>query len=179
MAHAIIESGTVSRAYFVGDAIEDGITLKAVQSDGVLLQAGRETLRLPLSAPDLATGTRILQAQSPVPNPPATSVSEESPRGTPRMLVSSALHAEPVFGSDGALEGYRIFPRDGNALFTRLGLVEGDLVTTVNGITPNHENGEHFLGKSSANGDLFLSILRGGQRVQVLIRNSKQEQPAP
>ena len=164
MAHAIIESGGVTRAYFPGESVAAGLTLREVRPYEVRLQRGAEILRLPLS--DLKPGP----GRNPAPDPSPRRGDEASANMQlmpERRALSQMLRMEPVMESDGSMQGYRIFPRGSRGLFDSLGLVSGDLVVAVNGVPINGDNLPQAQQLMSAGGDMMLTVNRGGEQIEI------------
>ena len=169
MAHAIIESGGVPRAYFPGESLAAGLTLHEVRPYEVRLQRGAEILRLPLS------GLKPGPGRGPAPGP-SPSLGDDASANillTPqRRALSQILRMEPVMDSGGSMQGYRIFPRDSReydsrGLFDSLGLVSGDLLVAVNGVPVDSDNLPQAQQLMSAGGDMMLTVNRGGEQLEI------------
>ena len=167
MAHAIIESGGVSRAYFPGDALAAGLTLHEVGANEVRLMRGSEILRLPLSG--LTPGTTLRPPSGLPPQPPAEDVEFSIAAVPARMSLSQILRMEPVMETDGSMLGYRVFPRGQRGLFDALGLVSGDLVIAINGVPIDSGNLPQVRQQMSAGGDMMLTVERGGEQLEIPI----------
>ncbi len=164
MAHAIIESGGVSGAYFPGDSVANGLSLQEVRPNEVLLRRGAELLRLPLLDLSPGIGSRIPRDLGAAPNPGNIADILAAP---PQMTLSQFLRMEPIMDADGGMEGYRIFPRTRRALFDSLGLVSGDLVVAINGIPFDKDNIAQARGQMNSGGDMMLSVIREGEQLEV------------
>ncbi len=166
-ARAIIRTpdGT-EKPYRVGDLLPGNAILKEIYPDRVLLERnGRyETLPLPrgqggnLGAP-ARTGTGPALARE--------------LRTYRRRLVSNPgsvfrlLRLIPT-RQDGQFVGFRVYPARNRALFARIGLRPGDLVTTVNGIPlDNARNSMRALQVLRSANSIRLSVLRGGRPVSL------------
>jgi general secretion pathway protein C len=166
-ARAIIRTpnGT-EKPYRVGDLLPGNAILKEIYPDRVLLERnGRyETLPLPrgrggnLGAP-ARTGT-------------APALAHEL-RTYRRRLVTNPgsvfqlLRLIPT-RQDGQFVGFRVYPARDRALFARVGLRPGDLVTTVNGIPlDDARNSMRALQALRSANSIQLSVLRGGQPVSL------------
>lgn len=158
-ALAIIASGgSNEKLYRVGDVIAGGPTLKAVYRDRVILESNlrMETLRMPKGesrgmnisvnyglAPgaandfgDLAARYAYNQNTYGVANDAASDVDlgrlrQEILQNPGRL--GDMLAATPV-SDNGRFMGYRLSSRGDTQLFSKLGLQDGDIVTSVNGI---------------------------------------------
>ena len=164
MAHAIIESGGVSGAYFPGDSVANGLSLQEVRPNEVLLRRGAELLRLPLLDLSPGIGSRIPRDLGAAPNPGNIADILAAP---PQMTLSQFLRMEPIMDADGGMEGYRIFPRAQRALFDSLGLVSGDRVVAINGIPFDKDNIAQARGQMNSGGDMMLSVIREGEQLEV------------
>ncbi len=158
--------------YGIGDALPGGARLKVVYPDRVILERGArlETLRLPK---DKDLGIAFDE------QPPGRG----SARGTgdightlqnyraevmknPAKLASMVGY-EPVKEGNNFV-GFRLIPKGNQALFTRLGLQSGDVVTAVNGVALNNEkNGMRALRKLMNAKELNLTVRRGGQDITI------------
>ncbi len=166
-ARAIIRTpdGT-EKPYRVGDLLPGNAILKEIYPNRVLLERnGRyETLPLPrgqggnLGAP-ARTGTDPALARK--------------LRTYRRRLVSNPgsvfrlLRLIPT-RQDGQFVGFRVYPARDRALFARVGLRPGDLVTAVNGIPlDDARNSMHALQALRSANSIQLSVLRGGRPVSL------------
>ena len=164
VAHAIIETGGASGAYFSGDTVAAGMTLQEVRPNEVLLQRSGKILHLPLV--DLSSGPgsgnpRNLDARQELDNVADILATP------PQMTLSELLRMEPIMDTDGRMVGYRIFPRAQGALFDSLGLVSGDLVVAVNGIPFDNDNIALARDQMNSGGDMMLSVMREGEQMEV------------
>lgn len=168
-ARAIIRApdGT-EKPYRVGDLLPGNATLKEIYPDHVLLERnGRyETLPLPRehgigggqqSAPTAHTGEGVARAL----------------RAYRRKLVSNPASVFQLLRvipaqQDGQFVGFRVFPTREKALFRRVGLRPGDLVTSVNGIAlDNPRSSMKALEVLRSANDIHLSVLRNGRAVRL------------
>ena len=164
VAHAIIETGGVSGAYFTGDTVAAGITLQDVRPNEVLLQRSGEVLHLPLVG--LSSGTGGGGPRNPDARQDLDNVADIL-AAPPQMTESELLRMEPIMDTDGRMVGYRIFPRAQGALFDSLGLVSGDLVVAVNGIPSDKDNITQAMEQMNSGGDVMLGIMREGEQMEV------------
>jgi general secretion pathway protein C len=191
---AIIGSGNNEQVYTVGDTVPGNVTLKAVYLNHVLLQSGSglETLSLPeedgayieFKAERIGPHVGVFnQANQSIPPPdtvpsqdPAATAEASATAGAPaqnlrevrrdfiRNPASLAQYgqAEPVD------KGYRLnFPQD-NLIVQKLGLQNGDVVTSINGIPLDKpENGMRALRKLMKAREVQLTVIRDGQEQQL------------
>ncbi len=167
MAHAIIETGGISEAYFLGDTVAAGISLQDVRPNEVLLRRGGEILRLPLSemrrgAGEAASGNRRLSTAN-------TAGFGGELLAPPRMSLSQLIDMQPVMHADGRMQGYRISPRARRAWFDSHGLVSGDLLVAINGVPFDPDNLAQAGQEMSSGGDMMLSIVRDGEPLEITV----------
>ena len=163
MAHAIIETGGVAGAYFTGDTLAAGISLQEVRPDEVLLRRGSEVLRLPLSDMEPGTGRRRDRGVA------LTGGLSDVLTEPPRMTLSQMVRMEPVMDAEGRMQGYEVFPGAQRALFEALGLVPGDLLISVNGVSLQGDTMTQARREMNASGDLMLSVLREGEQLEISV----------
>lgn len=187
----IADADGVERSYRVGDTIEDGVTLKAVRADHVVLgHDGRnERLDLPRDSLSAAPGVQPLDRAANAHGQPGRPSAGGDGAGTPIFVapriasgrvdwqrvqsqirqdpasVMSSLHLQPVFdGTD--LKGVRVGAGAGNPLVASAGLKADDVVTAVNGIQLD----------SIARGQQLFSQLRNARHVQLtILRNGRSQ----
>jgi len=75
------------------------------------------------------------------------------------------MRPNPVYDGD-VLRGYQMYPGKNAAVFTRLGLQPGDIVTTVNGAP---------FTVSESGFDIFRQLLDGAALAVSVLRNGKQQ----
>jgi general secretion pathway protein C len=135
VGQAIITSGNESRAYSVGDTIENasGARLHSVYGDRVLLnRSGRlETLRLPKDLPQRPAAATARMAAPAASNDGGGSLREVISDNASRItdIMRLAPHIEA-----GEMVGFRLNPGRDRDTFTSLGLEAGDVVTDINGM---------------------------------------------
>ena len=173
----ITGAGQAEKVYKVGDRVPGNVILKAVYADRVLLESSRglETLPLPKQA-DLVKFSESSQTNSAKQAYQPT----ETPKITPRLLnnyrkqlsrnpaeiqkmakVSTAREGDKVIG-------YKLQPGTNAAMYRALGLKDGDVVTSVNGIDlTKPENSIRALQKLRRAKHINATILRDGQEIQI------------
>ena len=167
LAHAIIETGGVPETYFLGDTVASGIRLQEVRPNEVLLGRGAETLRLPLSDVGLAVGGTASPRRNPA-SPGAGGIGDDL-LALPRESLSQLVNMEPVMDADGRMEGYRLSPRSRRAWFDSLGLISGDLLVAVNGVSFDPGNMAQARQEMSGGSDMMLTILRDGEQLEITV----------
>lgn len=169
LAHAIIETGGVSETYFLGDTVTSGIRLQEVRPTEVLLRRGTEVLRLLLSDTSLNVTGTASRRRGPV--PASTDGLGDDRLALPRQTLSQLINMEPVMNADGRMEGYRLAPRSRRAWFDSLGLVSGDLLVAVNGVSFDPDNLAQARRELSGANDMMLTILRDGEQLEIAVES--------
>ena len=179
LGYAIIgDSPATAKVYGVGKTITGGTKLHSVYPDRAILDRGGklEALLLPkkfqgggmsAAAPsgantaDPMLGDRLRQLATS--NPAA---------------ITDVMRPQPVF-ANGQQRGYRVYPGRSRAVFNRLGLLPGDLVTAING-TPldDPSRGMDVLQTLNSAPTATVTIERNGTTVQVNINNAQIAQDA-
>lgn len=190
--------GVEEKQYKVGDPLPGGASLEDVLPDRVILnRAGRfEALYLPKEsmggidqagwAPRSEAGT-LDEGYSGIPDfrdgPPREpgAAAEEAAEAGERLqmyrerIVANPQEAfklarvQPVMDS-GKLKGYRLSPAQDAALFREMGLVPGDVVTSVNGVALSDPAGfNELMTQISTASQLNLTVERGGREENVVV----------
>lgn len=189
---AIIGSGNSEQVYTVGDTVPGNATLKAVYLNHVLLQSGRglETLRLPEEDGAYIEFKAEQPQQQPAFTQEGSGPSAQLPMGAPAEAIAGTdgvstgnaqslrdlrrefirnpaslaeyAQAEPVD------KGYRLTFVQDNPIVQKLGLQNGDVVTSINGIPLDKpENGVRALRKLMKAREVQLTVVRNGQEQQL------------
>ena len=169
LAHAIIETGGISETYFLGDTVAFGIVLQEVRPSEVLLGRGAETLRLPLSGLGPAVNGTGSPSRSRSPIWSGAGGGGNELLALPRETLSQLINMEPVMNADGGMGGYRLSPRSRRAWFDSLGLISGDVLVAVNGVSFDPDNVAQARREMSAGSDMMLTILRDGEQLEVTV----------
>ncbi len=176
---AIIAKSNKEQVYKVGENVAGNAKLKAVYADSVILESSRglEKLELakdkPLFEFSEARPSRSARGQ---PVAPANNAPAAAPQSlaeyrkqfirNPAALAEIADVAPVQVG--GKFQGFRIKPKKDDPVFGALGLEDGDIVTTVNGIALDKpENGIKALRKLSKAKRLDVTVLRNGSPTQI------------
>lgn len=160
----IVDSSGKETLYGVDDIMPCGAVLKEIHHDHVhLLRAGHyETLRL--LKDDLPAGSKVA----------ATSTSERLGALRSRLMrnpqdVWSLALVQPVM-KDGHVHGYKVIPKQQQQLFSQAGLISGDVVLSVNGVSASDAaNMGKLLNELASANRLDLSVERGGQQHTVTL----------
>jgi general secretion pathway protein C len=155
-----------ARLYATGSTVPGGAKLAGVYADRVTLDRGGGQLEtLPMPRQRLASG-------APPPPVPATGAAERLGRLATENpgLVGQVIRAQAVL-SNGQQRGYRVFPAPSqNAVFARLGLRAGDLVTQING-TPldDPQRGAEIFSTLSSAAEARVTVMRNGRQEDVVL----------
>ncbi|MDX1380357.1 MAG: type II secretion system protein GspC [Xanthomonadales bacterium] len=166
--YAIIVHQGRQGVYGVGQALPGDVRVRAVYADRVVLlrDGNPETLRLPVERPGSATPREAAPAVPEAPQAPPLLAA------LPAVREALAQHGQgdaPPFGlvpvSTG---GFRLFlGRDAQAI-AALGLQNGDIILSANGIALDSEaKVEQALESVLAGGTLALEVRRGGRTLTV------------
>jgi len=170
---AIISDGGPSKVYAVGDNV-NGATLHSVYLDHVVLdRAGTlETLLLP----------RLLTGSRPAPPPvrrgggadPRTAAAVDTIRRMvqqdPGILDQVMRTVASYDNTAGKLRGFRAYPGKNRAIFNKLGLKPGDLVTALNG-TPldDPQRSQEVFNTIQTSDHVTVTIERSGQKQDITL----------
>jgi general secretion pathway protein C len=188
---AIISDGGPSKVYSVGDNV-NGATFHSVYLDHVILdRAGTlETLLLP----------RLLTGHRPAPAPPraggdartvaAVDNIRRMVQQDPGILDQVMRTVASYDNAAGKLRGFRAYPGKNRAIFSKLGLKPGDLVTAINGTAlddPAHS--QDVFNTIQSSDHVTVTVERAGQKqdltlniAQVAAQATKElegDQPSP
>lgn len=176
LSRALISSSSgKQKSYAIGDTIDgSNAEVHEIHDDRVVLErAGRyETLRLQKLVASSASGNRSTTAiQTPTVGSEVTtelkSVREEILKDPSK--AGDFIRVRPVY-SKGQLKGYRIYPGKNRALFTKVGLRSGDLVTAMNGQSLNDpQKAFSMLSALSSATSISLELERRGRTETVSV----------
>src|SRR5277367_7172070 len=169
---AIISDGGPAKVYSVGDNV-GGASLHSVYLDHVILDrsGALETLLLPrLLGPGMRGAALVRRAGG----DPRTAAAVDNIRRMVQKdpgLLDQVMRTVPSYdNAAGKLRGFRAYPGRNRAIFNKLGLKPGDLVTAVNGTAlddPQHSQ-EVFNTIQSSN-TVTVSVERGGQKQDITL----------
>jgi len=161
----------VQDSYAIGDEIQSGVTLDAVNFDHVILDRGgvKETLYLDQSVPAETVGGEepIAATTNAIGLAPALSANASSIAGfAPR-------------NEDGKVTGIVLSPQGDGGLFKAAGFRNGDIVTTVNGkpVTSTADI-EALKSQITPGASISINVERGANTVPITIQlpNNSQGQ---
>jgi len=173
--YAIVgESAATARVYSVGKTITGGTKLHSVYPDRVILDRGGklEALLLPKKFQGGgASAARPTLPTRPLPDPSLGQRLQDLATQNPGA-ITEIIRPQPVF-ANGQQRGYRIYPGRNREQFSRLGLMPGDLVTSING-TPLDDpaRGMEILQSMNSATQVTVTVERNGQSTQVNINNA-------
>jgi general secretion pathway protein C len=172
--YAIIgESAATAKVYAVGKTITGGTKLHSVYPDRAILDRGGKLEALLLPRKFTGGGLAPVAAQ---PAPQADPMLGDRLRNLATQnpaAITDILRPQPVF-ANGQQRGYRVYPGRNREIFTKLGLMPGDLVTAING-TPLDDpaRGMEVLNTMNAATDVTVTVERNGQTTQININNAQ------
>lgn len=167
---AIISDGGPSKVFSVGDNV-NGATLYSVYLDHVILDRGGtlETLQLPR----LLAGSPRMAMRRAGPEPHTSEAIENIRRRVEQDpgLLDQVMRTVPSFDNGaGKMRGFRAYPGRNRAIFNKLGLKPGDLVTAINGQPlddPQHS--QEVLNTIQSSNTVTVTVERGGQRQDITL----------
>ena len=169
----ISDGGAPSKVYSVGERIS-GASLHSVYLDHVILdRAGAlETLLLPRQLPPSIRGAAA--ARRPGGGDPRTTAAVDNIRRMvqqdPSILDQVMRTVASYDNAAGKLRGFRAYPGRNRAIFTKLGLKAGDLVTAING-TPldDPQRSQDVFNTIQTSDHVTVTIERGGQKQDITL----------
>jgi general secretion pathway protein C len=172
--YAIIgDSPGSAKVYGVGKTITGGTKLHSVYPDRAIIDRGGKLEALLL--PKKFQGGGLSAAQQPGGGAASPMLGErlrELAVNNP-SIITNIMRPQPVFDK-GQQRGYRVYPGRNRALFNKLGLLPGDMVTSVNG-TPLDDpaRGMEVLATMNSSANVTVSVERNGETVQININNAQ------
>ena len=168
---AIISDGGPAKVFSVGDNVS-GAALYSVYLDHVLLdRAGTlETLLLP----------RLLPGNRPPPvvrrggSDPRTVAAVDNIRRLvqqdPGILDQVMRTVASYDNAAGKLRGFRAYPGKNRAIFNKLGLKPGDLVTAINGaLLDDPQRSQEVFNTIQSSDHVTVTVERGGQKQDITL----------
>ena len=169
---AIISDGGPSKVYSVGDNV-GGAALHSVFLDRVILDRGGvlETLPLPRTLPP-GHSTAAVKRMTGV--DPRTVAAVDNIRRMVQQdpgLLDQAMRVVPSYDSSaGKLRGFRAYPGRNRAIFGKLGLKPGDLVTAINGTAlDDPQRSQEVFNTIQTSDRVTVTVDRGGQRQDITL----------
>ena len=167
---AIISDGGPSKVYSVGDNI-GGASLHSVYLDHVILDRGGalENLQLPrLLGPGMRGPAVARRAGA----DPRTVAAVDNIRRLVQQdpgLLDQVMRTVPSFDSAAnKLRGFRAYPGRNRAIFSKLGLKPGDLVTAINGTAlDDPQRSQEVFNTIQTSDHVTVTVERGGQKQDI------------
>jgi general secretion pathway protein C len=168
---AIISDGGPSKVYSVGDNVS-GASLHSVYLDHVILNRNGtlETLVLPR----LLAGDRSIASARKMGADPRTLAAVNNIRRMvqqdPGILDQVMRTVASYDNAAGKLRGFRAYPGRNRAIFNKLGLKPGDLVTAINGQTlDDPQRSQEVFNTIQTSDRVSVTIERGGQKQDITL----------
>jgi len=169
----ISDAGSPSKVYSVGERI-GGASLHSVYLDHVILDRGGalETLLLPRQLPPSA-GRAVSALRRPGADPRTAAAVDNIRRMVqqdPSILDQVMRTVASYDNAAGKLRGFRAYPGRNRAIFSKLGLKSGDLVTAING-TPldDPQRSQDVFNTIQTSDHVTVTIERGGQKQDITL----------
>jgi general secretion pathway protein C len=168
----ISDGGGPSKVYSVGERIS-GASLHSVYLDHVILDRGGalETLLLPRQLPPSSRGAAVIRRPT---GDPRTVAAVDNIRRMvqqdPGILDQVMRTVASYDNAAGKLRGFRAYPGRNRAIFSKLGLKAGDLVTAING-TPldDPQRSQDVFNTIQTSDHVTVTIERGGQKQDITL----------
>jgi general secretion pathway protein C len=168
----ISEGGAPSKLYSVSERI-GGASLHSVYLDHVILDRGGalETLLLPRQLPP--SGRPAVARRSPGGDPRTVAAVDnirKMVQQDPNILDQVMRTVASYDNAAGKLRGFRAYPGRNRAIFSKLGLKAGDLVTAING-TPldDPQRSQDVFNTIQTSDHVTVTVERGGQRQDITL----------
>jgi len=170
------ESAQSARVFAVGGAVQPGVRLHQVHPDRVILERGGslETLALPKRG----TGALVINRPAPPPSNQFVSNLRQIAETNPSAFAE-IIRPQPVF-ANGVQRGYRVYPGRNRAQFSKLGLVPGDLVMSING-TPldDPQRSMEIFNTMGSSDRVTVTVERNGQTQDLTLNMAQLTLPDP
>lgn len=170
------ESAQAARVFAVGGAVQPGVRLHQVHSDRVILdRAGRLEA---LSLPKRTSGALVINRPPPPPQNQFVSNLRQMAETNPSAFAE-IIRPQPVF-ANGVQRGYRVYPGRNRAQFSKLGLVPGDLVMSING-TPldDPQRSMEIFNTMGSSDRVTVTVERNGQSQELTLNMAQLTLPDP
>ena len=168
------ESAQSARVFAVGGAVQPGVRLHQVHQDRVILdRAGSlETLSLPKRN----SGALVINRAPPPQSSQFVNNLRQMAETNPSAFAE-IIRPQPVF-ANGAQRGYRVYPGRNRAQFSKLGLVPGDLVMSING-TPldDPQRSMEIFNTMGSSDRVTVTVERNGQTQELTLNMAQLTLP--
>jgi general secretion pathway protein C len=167
----ISEAGSPAKVYSVGERI-GGAALHSVYLDHVILDRGGalETLLLPRQLPPSSRAAAVRRPGADPRTAAAVDNIRRMVQQDPSILDQVMRTVASYDNAAGKLRGFRAYPGRNRAIFSKLGLKAGDLVTAVNG-TPldDPQRSQDVFNTIQTSEHVTVTIERGGQKQDITL----------
>ena len=162
------ETAQSGKVYSAGAMLPGGVRLREVYPDRVVLDRGGVLETLPLPRQLTGLGSARLSPPGNGAEPAlADSVQRLIARGP--EVIGEIIRPMPAY-ANGQLKGFTIYPGRQRSKFSRLGLMQGDLVTAINNVPlTDPQRGMEILKGLGASGTAQVTVERGGSTQTVTI----------
>lgn len=169
------ESAQAAKVFAVGGTVRPGTRLHAVYIDRVILDRGGSLEALAL--PRKTSGALVINRAPAA--PPANQFTDNLRRmaETNPSAFAEIIRPQPVF-ANGVQRGYRVYPGRNRAQFSKLGLVPGDLVLSING-TPldDPQRGMEIFNTMGSADRVNVTVERNGQSQELTLNMAQVSLP--
>ena len=172
------ESAQAARVFAVGGAVQPGLRLHQVYPDRVILDRGGSLEAL--SLPKRNSGALVINRPAPPPSQQSQFVSNlRQMAETNPSAFAEIIRPQPVF-ANGVQRGYRVYPGRNRAQFSKLGLVPGDLVMSING-TPldDPQRSMEIFNTMGSSDRVTVTVERNGQSQELTLNMAQLTLPDP
>ncbi len=170
----VSDAGGPSKVYAVGERIS-GAVLHSVYLDHVILDRGGalETLLLPRQLPPSSHPIAAVPARRPGADPRTVAAVDNIRRMVTQdpSILDQVMRTVPSYdNAAGKLRGFRAYPGRNRAIFNKLGLKAGDLVTAING-TPldDPQRSQDVFNTIQTSDHVTVTVERGGQKQDITL----------
>jgi general secretion pathway protein C len=170
---AIISDGGPAKVFSVGDDVS-GASLHSVYMDHVVLDRGGvlETLVLPRNLTSSAQPAP--KARRAPGADPRTAAAVDNIRRLvqqdPGLLDQVMRTVASYDNAAGKLRGFRAYPGRNRAIFNKLGLKPGDLVTAINGtVLDDPQHSQEVFNTIQTSDHVTVTVERGGQKQDITL----------
>ena len=171
------ESAQSARVFAVGGAVQSGVRLHQVHQDRVILDRGGRLEAL--SLPKRNSGALVINRAPPPPQQSQFVSNLRQMAETNPSAFAEIIRPQPVF-ANGVQRGYRVYPGRNRAQFSKLGLVPGDLVMSING-TPldDPQRSMEIFNTMGSSDRVTVTVERNGQSQELTLNMAQLTLPDP
>ncbi|MEM9989887.1 MAG: type II secretion system protein N, partial [Pseudomonadota bacterium] len=171
---AIVESDNGQHPFFIGETIINGVTIKSIRTNQIILSRNGVTETLTLAGREgfAETADAPSAAADPIGAENLTPVISAGPS---QIAVPSVFEDYLKLTSHPSGQGYLVYAGDQPTAFQRSGLMNGDHITAVRGKALPSDARQAFrvIGQAAVQGAVDVTIMRGGRPVNISIELSE------